>query len=55
MNIKELDTATLWQLLADMSEMEIMKNPNTGDRFMYWRTIYKQITSEIDRRMLLDQ
>ena len=55
--IKKADTATLWSLLTDVSEVMEQRGykPGKGNAaFLFWYEIFKQIESEIDRRMLID-
>lgn len=55
--IKKCDTATLWALMGDLSQlMELRKmKPNKSDNaFMFWYGVYKELESEINRRLVVD-
>lgn len=53
--IKKADTATLWLLLSDLSEVIGAYTPDRNNNaFMIWYQVYKQLEAEIDRRMIAD-
>lgn len=53
MDIKKYDDATLWAILADISEMPVMQNmTKDSDRFMFWYHLCRQVIHELDRRLL---
>lgn len=55
--IKKMDTAALWGLLADLSELlEVRgyKADRGNAAFMFWYQIYKGIELELDCRMASD-
>lgn len=53
--IKKADTATLWLLLSDLSEVIGAYTPDRNNNaFLIWYLIYKQLETEIDRRMIAD-
>ena len=54
--IKNADTATLWALVVDVSEIMTQREyiPAKSDTvFMFWYGVYKLIETEIDRRLVI--
>lgn len=44
--------AELWGLLSDLSNVLQNRQPDKSDRaFLFWYGVYKQIETEIDRRL----
>ena len=55
--IKKADTATLWALVADVSqvmESRGFKPDRNNTAFMFWYGVYKELEAEINRRLVLD-
>ena len=55
--IRKADTATLWALLADVSELlecRQYKQERSNAPFMFWYTVYKSIENELDTRLAHD-
>ena len=55
--VQNADTATLWALVSDVSEVMEQRGykPDRGNSaFMFWYGIYKQLEAEIDRRLAID-
>ena len=55
--IREADTATLWALVSDVSEVMEQRGykPDRGNKpFMFWYGIYKELEAEINRRLVID-
>ena len=55
--IRNADTATLWALVADVSEIMTQREyvPAKSDTvFMFWYGVYKLIEAEIDRRLITE-
>jgi len=55
--IRKADTATLWALVSDVSEVMEQRGyvPDQNNKaFMFWYGIYKELEAEINRRMVID-
>lgn len=55
--IREADTATLWALVSDVSEIMEQRGykPDRGNKaFMFWYKIYKLLEAEINGRLFVD-
>ena len=55
--IRNADTATLWALVSDVSEVMEQRGykPDRGNNaFMFWYVIYKELEAEINRRLVID-
>lgn len=56
-DIRKLSTQTLWALVSDVTaimEQRGYKPERNNAPFMYWYGIYKELETEINRRLLND-
>lgn len=55
-NIESSSTETLWHGLCEVLDiLSRQGEPDTGNNdFMFWYRFYKEISAEIDKRMLID-
>ncbi len=56
MAIRKADTATLWELVTDVAAIlktreYVVDKANTA--FMFWYQIYKELETEINRRLVI--
>ena len=55
--MQSYDDATLWALVEDIATVMEQRNykPRKDDNaYMFWYDIYKELESELDRRLLQD-
>ena len=52
MNIKELNTETLWAMLSDLAEILSKHSRDNSALVTYWYVLYTDIQKELDSRMI---